>query len=184
MKPASHTQSTTSSNNFETVVTTADPSFAGSHPVVRAFDHFASTVTRWTGSPIVFCSAIVLVIVWALLGPVFHYSNGWQLVINTGTTIVTFLMVFLIQQSQNKDSVAVHLKLNELIASNRAADNQLIGVEDATEENLRKLAAYYAELADRAERGETAKPTTMPGHVAELLRADREKKIITEDPAI
>jgi len=165
---------------FETVSTTADTTFAGQHPVVRAFDRFASTVTRWTGSPVVFCSAFAVVILWGVLGPVFHYSNGWQLVINTGTTIVTFLMVFLIQQSQNKDSIAVHLKLNELIASHRSADNQLIGIEDAPEQSLRKLAAYYAELADQAEQG-AKKPETMPGHVAELLKAGRNQKIIVAD---
>ena len=168
---------------FQTVSTTANTSFAGQHPVIRAFDRFASTVTRWTGSPAVFCLATLLVIVWACLGPTFHYSSGWQLVINTGTTIVTFLMVFLIQQSQNKDSIAVHLKLNELIASQRSADNQLIGIEDAPEQSLRKLAAYYAELAERAEQG-ADKPDTMPGHVAELLQEGRSKKIIVDDPAI
>jgi low affinity Fe/Cu permease len=167
--------------SFETVVSTADPSFAGSHPLVRAFDRFASRVTRWTGSPVTFSLAILLVVVWAFLGPVFHYADGWQLVINTGTTIVTFLMVFLIQQSQNKDSVAVHLKLNELIASHESADNQLIGVEDASEENLRKLAAYYSDLADRAEKGESVKPSVMPGHIRDLLHRDQSKKIITAE---
>ncbi len=89
-------------------------------------------------------------IVWAVTGPLFHFSDGWQLVINTGTTIITFLMVFLIQQSQNKDSVAVHLKLNELLASHRAANDQLIGIEDASEDELRRLAAAYLRLASRA----------------------------------
>ncbi|WP_347557021.1 low affinity iron permease family protein [Robbsia sp. KACC 23696] len=176
-------EKTAKERGFETVSTTADTSFAATHPVVRAFDRFASAVTRWTGSPVVFCSAILLVIVWAITGPVFHYSNGWQLVINTGTTIVTFLMVFLIQQSQNKDSIAVHLKLNELIASHRAADNQLIGIEDAPEQSLRKLAAYYADLADLAEKG-AKKPETMQGHVADLLREDADRKIIVKDEPI
>ena len=85
-------------------------------------------------------------VVWAVTGPFFHYSENWQLVINTGTTIVTFVMVFLIQQSQNKDSVAVHLKLNELIASHRAASDKLIGIEDATEDELRILAAKYLKM--------------------------------------
>lgn len=93
----------------------------------RAFDSFASHVTRLAGSPLAFGIAVITVIAWAATGPLFHYSDGWQLVINTGTTIVTFLMVFLIQQSQNKDSVALHLKLNELLSSHRAANNQLIG---------------------------------------------------------
>jgi low affinity Fe/Cu permease len=86
-------------------------------------------------------------------GPVFHYPDDWQLVINTGTTIVTFLMVFLIQQSQNKDSVALHLKLNELIASHRAASNGMIGIEDASEEELRRLAAFYLSMSTRAPDG-------------------------------
>jgi low affinity Fe/Cu permease len=90
------------------------------------------------------------VLVWAVTGPLFHFSDGWQLVINTGTTIITFLMVFMIQQSQNKDSVAVHLKLNELLASHRAANNQLIGIEDASEDDLRRLAAAYLQLATKA----------------------------------
>lgn len=88
-----------------------------------------------------------MIVVWVVTGPVFHYSDGWQLVINTGTTIVTFLMVFLIQQSQNKDSVALHLKLNELISSHRQANNHMIGIEDATEAELRRLAAAYLRMA-------------------------------------
>src|SRR5450432_1543828 len=93
-------------------------------PLISMFDRFASAVTRGAGSPLAFSAALVVVIVWALCGPFFHYSENWQLIINTGTTIVTFLMVFLIQQSQNKDSVAIHLKLNELLASNRSASNR------------------------------------------------------------
>ena len=165
---------------IDTVTSTSDASFARPHPAIRLFDRFASLVTRWAGSPMMFCSAVFVVILWAVLGPVFHYSDGWQLVINTGTTIVTFLMVFLIQQSQNKDSVAVHLKLNELLASHKSADNQLIGIEDASEEQLRKLAAFYDSLAERAKQGETIKPETMPGHIAELLREDGSKKIVVE----
>ncbi|WP_144152203.1 low affinity iron permease family protein [Paraburkholderia sp. BCC1885] len=130
-----------------TVPDTASPAYAGRHPLTRAFDRFASLVTRWTGSPTAFCLAVLTVVVWVVTGPIFHYSDGWQLVINTGTTIVTFLMVFLIQQSQNKDSVAVHLKLNELLSSHRAANNHLIGIEDASEEELRRLAAAYLRLS-------------------------------------
>ena len=82
--------------------------------------------------------AVGVVIVWALLGPVFHFSDTWQLVINTGTTIVTFLMVFLIQRSQNKDSLAIHLKLNEIVAVLQGASNRLINVEDLTEQEVRR----------------------------------------------
>lgn len=115
-----------------------------------AFDHFASQVTRWAGSPGMFCSAVVVVLAWAVSGPLFHFSENWQLVINTGTTIVTFLMVFLIQQSQNKDSVAIHLKLNELLAANKEASNRMIGIEDLDEQDLRDVAAFYVRLAQRS----------------------------------
>jgi len=117
---------------------------------LAAFDRFASSVTRWAGSPLAFGCAFFTILVWALLGPVFHYSEDWQLLINTGTTIVTFLMVFLIQQSQNKDSVAVHLKLNELLAANRQASNRMIGIEQLEEQDLREVAGFYLRLAERA----------------------------------
>jgi low affinity Fe/Cu permease len=100
-----------------------------------------------SSSPAAFFIAVLNVLAWIVTGPIFHYSDGWQLVINTGTTIVTFLMVFLIQQSQNNDSVALHLKLNELLASHRAANNPLIGIEDVSEEELRRLAAAYLRLS-------------------------------------
>jgi low affinity Fe/Cu permease len=137
-------------DSLSTVPDTSSPAYAATHPVTRAFDTFASSVTRLAGSPVAFGVAAITVLVWAVTGPLFHFSDGWQLVINTGTTIITFLMVFLIQQSQNKDSVAVHLKLNELLASHRAANNQLIGIEDASEEELRRLAEAYLRLASKA----------------------------------
>ena len=90
------------------------------------------------------------VLIWGAVGPIFHFSEDWQLVINTGTTIITFLMVFLIQQSQNKDSVAVHLKLNELLASHRSASNRMIGIEALDEQDLREVASFYARLSERA----------------------------------
>jgi low affinity Fe/Cu permease len=148
-----NTQSGRSSiDALETVPDSSSPAYASHHPFTRIFDRFASLVTRFAGSPVAFGLAVITVIVWIVTGPIFHYSDGWQLVINTGTTIVTFLMVFLIQQSQNKDSVALHLKIDELIASHRAASNGMIGIEDASEEELRRLAAAYLRLsrADRA----------------------------------
>ena len=129
---------------------TNSASYAAHSPVLTAFDRFASRITRWVGSPLAFCLSLLTVVAWAALGPVFHYSEDWQLVINTGTTIVTFLMVFLIQQSQNKDSVALHLKLNELIASNRNASNRMIGIEELDEQDLHDVAQFYARLAERA----------------------------------
>jgi low affinity Fe/Cu permease len=94
--------------------------------------------------------AFVLIVLWALSGPIFHYSNTWQLVINTGTTIITFLMVFIIQQSQNKDTAAIQLKLNELIASNERASNRLIDIEDLTEEEILVLKKFYIKLSEKA----------------------------------
>jgi low affinity Fe/Cu permease len=115
------------------------------------FDHFSKKVTKATGSPFAFVLAFVIVIVWAVLGPVFGFSDTWQLVINTGTTIITFLMVFVIQQSQNKDTMALQLKLNELIASSEKASNRLVDIEDLTEAELDKLKRFYMELSDLAE---------------------------------
>jgi low affinity Fe/Cu permease len=123
-----------------------DPS-GWKHEVLCAFDRFASSVTRWTGSPLIFGLAVVLVLVWGMTGPIFAYSETWQLVINTGTTIVTFLMVFLIQQSQNKDSQAVHLKLDELLKAMTNARDEMIDIEDLTEEELKKLARQFKKVA-------------------------------------
>lgn len=135
---------------LHTVPDTASPAYAKRGSFTRMFDTFASVVTRWAGSPVAFSAAVFVVGAWIVSGPIFHYSDGWQLVINTGTTIITFLMVFLIQQSQNKDSVAVHLKLNELLASQKSANNRLIGIEDASEEDLRRIAQTYLQLAEEA----------------------------------
>ncbi len=115
------------------------------------FERFAALATRASGSSTGFVLAGFVVVAWALSGPAFGFSETWQLVINTGTTIVTFLMVFLIQHSQNKDSRAVHLKLNELIASHEYASNRLVAIEDLDEESLRKLHDYYCALAALAE---------------------------------
>jgi low affinity Fe/Cu permease len=117
-----------------------------------AFDKFSTAVTKATGSPTAFLIAVVIVVVWSVTGPIFNYSDTWQLVINTGTTIVTFLMVFLIQQSQNKDTVALQLKLNELIACNEKASNRLIDIEDLTDEELQVLKKFYIKLSDLAEK--------------------------------
>ncbi|SAI70303.1 Predicted small integral membrane protein [Bordetella ansorpii] len=123
---------------------------ASQHPVHHAFDRFASAVSRWTGSPASFCLALVVVIAWAVSGPIFGFTDTWQLVINTGTTIVTFLMVFLIQQSQNKDSKALQMKLDELLFALKGADDDVIDAEDLDEDSLDKLARHYAGLAKHA----------------------------------
>jgi low affinity Fe/Cu permease len=117
----------------------------------RAFERFAHLATRFTGSVPAFALALGIVLVWAITGPIFHFSDTWQLVINTGTTIVTFLMVFLIQQTQNKDGLAIQLKLNELVAALEGASNRLISVEDLTSEELEILRAHYQLLAKRAQ---------------------------------
>ncbi|MGF7232826.1 low affinity iron permease family protein [Arachidicoccus sp.] len=116
------------------------------------FDAFATKITHITGSSWAFLVALMIIIIWGITGPIFQYSDTWQLVINTGTTIVTFLMVFVIQQSQNKDTLAVHLKLNELIAANEKASNRLIDVEDLTEEELEILKKYYITLSNISKR--------------------------------
>jgi len=139
--------------------TTTSAYYAERSPLLTKFDHFASRITRWAGSPAAFCAALLAVLIWGAVGPVFHFSENWQLVINTGTTIVTFLMVFLIQQSQNKDSVAVHLKLNELLASSRNASNRMIGIEDLDEQDLRDVATFYLRLSERAKASGTKKET-------------------------
>ncbi|MCE3281475.1 MAG: putative small integral rane protein [Chitinophagaceae bacterium] len=117
----------------------------------RFFDKFSTRVTKITGSLWAFIVAVVLILVWALTGPLFGFSDTWQLVINTGTTIVTFLMVFIIQQTQNKDTTAIHLKLNELIASNKMASNRLVDAEDLTDEELQVLKKFYVRLGNLAE---------------------------------
>ena len=114
------------------------------------FERFASSATRWTGSTSAFMLAAASIVVWMITGPLFHWSDTWQLVANTFTTIVTFLMVFLIQRTQNKDSLAIQLKLNEVVAAIEGASNRLISVEDLSEAELRTLHAHYAKLAEMA----------------------------------
>jgi len=115
-------------------------------------EQISTAVTRWTGSTQAFSAAALVIVVWAALGPVFHYSDTWQLVINTGTTIVTFLMVFLIQRSQNKDSLAIHIKLNEIVAALEGASNRLIDVEALSEKDLATLHTHFRELAALARK--------------------------------
>src|SRR5919199_5773820 len=115
-------------------------------------ERFSHLATKWTGSSWAFIIALAIIIVWAVTGPIFKFSDTWQLVINTGTTIVTFLMVFLIQRTQNKDSLAIHLKLNEIVAALEGASNRLIDVEDLSEKDVELLHKHYAELAQLAKK--------------------------------
>jgi low affinity Fe/Cu permease len=116
------------------------------------FEDLAARVTRFTGTPAAFIIALLIIILWGVTGPVFHYSDTWQLVINTGTTIITFLMVFVIQQTQNKDSMAMQLKLNELIASQEKASNRLIDIEDLSQEELDMIKNFYIKLSKLAKK--------------------------------
>jgi len=123
--------------------------------ITDLFHRFASATSRVVGSPWSFAAACAIVLGWAVLGPRFGYSDTWQLVINTGTTIVTFLVVFLIQNTQNRDAAAVHLKLDELIRAVKGARNRLVDLEELSEEELEKLRAEFQQLHERARTGST-----------------------------
>jgi low affinity Fe/Cu permease len=123
------------------------------HPGIdTAFAKFASRVASWSGSPTAVITAILLIVMWAVTGPLFGFSDFWQLTINTGTTIVTFLMVFIIQNSQNRDSRAVQIKLDELIRATTHAHNSLLDLEELTEADLEKFRAHYCRLARHARK--------------------------------
>jgi low affinity Fe/Cu permease len=121
----------------------------GASPTLAAhFAKFAQATALWTGHPLAFLLAMAVVFIWIVTGPIFHYSDTWQLVINTGTTIVTFLMVFLIQNSQNRDGLALQLKLSELVLAMKGAKNKFAAIEDLSDEELAKL---HDECRARAE---------------------------------
>lgn len=115
-------------------------------------ERFSQKATKATGTSKAFIIALTVIVVWGFTGPIFHFSDTWQLVINTGTTIVTFLMVFLIQRTQNKDALAIHLKLNEIVAALEGSSNRLIDVEDLTEEEIETLHRHYQTLARMAKK--------------------------------
>lgn len=119
------------------------------------FEKIATRVSKATGSTAAFSCALLIVLLWAIAGPFFHYSETWQLVINTGTTIITFLMVFLIQKAQNKDSLAIQLKLNELVASHEYASNRLVDIEQMTEEEMIVIQKYYSQLSELTKNDES-----------------------------
>lgn len=121
----------------------------------NTFEKLASKATKATGSTTAICSAFLIVIIWALCGPIFHYSEDWQLIINTGTTIITFLMVFLIQKAQNKDGLAIQLKLNELVASHEFASNRLVDIEGMTEDEMLVIQKYYTRLSSLSAKEES-----------------------------
>jgi low affinity Fe/Cu permease len=127
---------------------------------------FAQAVTKWTGSTPAFATAAMAVVVWAVIGPIFHYSDTWQLVMNTTSSIVTFLMVFLIQRSQNKDALAIHVKLNEIVKAVEGASNRIVNVEDLSEAELLRLESRYQTFAKRVAEG------AVPGATAEPRISD------------
>ncbi len=122
------------------------------NPISLMLERFSRKATEATGTSAAFIIAVLVIVVWIITGPLFHFSDTWQLVINTGTTIVTFMMVFLIQRSQNKDALAIHLKLNEIVAALEGASNRLIDVEDLTEGEIKTLHAHYQRLVALAKK--------------------------------
>lgn len=120
----------------------------------QRFERISTAATSWTGSTPALLAAVGMLAIWLLTGPVFHFSDTWQLVMNTITSIITFIMVFLIQRTQNKDSLAVQLKLNEIVAAVQGASNRLIDVEDMSESELKVLHKFYRQLAEMAKKDE------------------------------
>lgn len=142
----------------------AEEKQGGSEPLREKFRRFAHTTSQIAGSPWAFILAAAVIIAWALTGPLFHYSDTWQLVINTGTTIVTFLIVFLIQNTQNRDTRAVHLKLDELIRALKGARNQLVSLEDMSDEELDKLQEEFQRVCGIRKTKQQTKAESSAGH--------------------
>jgi low affinity Fe/Cu permease len=143
------------------------------------FERFATNVTKVTGSTGAFIIAFMLVIIWGATGPLFHYSDSWQMVINTGTTIITFLMVFLIQKAQNKDSLAIQLKLNELVAAHEFASNRLVNVENMSEEEMKTIQKYYSTLSTLTKKDESLQQSHSidEADAMNTIKKEREKDI-------
>jgi low affinity Fe/Cu permease len=144
--------------------------------VSELLEKFSYQATRATGTSLAFILAVLVIIVWGITGPIFHYSDTWQLVINTGTTIVTFLMVFLIQRAQNKDALAIHLKLNEIVAALEGASNRLIDVEDLSEPEINALRSYYKRLIELARTDDVLTTTHSIEEAAERHGTKYKKK--------
>jgi low affinity Fe/Cu permease len=125
---------------------------SGGTNMSKWFSHFASRAAHWAGHYLAFLAAVLVIVIWAATGPFFKFSSTWQLVINTGTTIITFLMVFLIQNSQNRDAMAMHLKLDELLRAVTEADDEMMSAEDDDEKQLRKLKEDYMKLSEEHKR--------------------------------
>jgi low affinity Fe/Cu permease len=149
----------------------------------RGLERASQAVTHWTGSSRAFALAVVVIAVWLATGPLFHYSDTWQLVINTGTTIVTFLMVFLIQRAQNKDALAIQLKLNEIVAAIQGASNRLIAVEELSEPELNALHEHYCRLAEMAKRDTDLLRSHSVEEAEQRHRRKHAKPAVPADPA-
>lgn len=143
-------------------------------PLKKFFNKFSTAVTKATGKPVTFIIAITIIIVWGLSGPIFNYSDTWQLIINTGTTIITFLMVFVIQHSQNKDTAALQVKLDELIAAS-GSSNELIDVEALDEDELDALKEFYSNLRSKGNKKLKNAPTEEKIRSGEQQKNTRKK---------
>lgn len=149
----------------------------------NAFEKFAGQSAKATGSTTAFCIALAAIVIWGCTGPLYNFSETWQLIINTGTTIVTFLMVFLIQKAQNKDSLAIQLKLNELVASHEFASNRLVDIEDMTEEEMETIKKYYKHLSKIAQLRDESLQCSHSIEEAEELQDYKIKKKKSRDVA-
>lgn len=143
---------------------------------IGIFEKFSINVTKVAGSTSAFICAFIIVIVWAVSGPFFHYSENWQLVINTGTTIITFLMVFLIQKAQNKDSLAIQLKLNELVAAHEFASNRLVNVENLSEDEMKVIQKYYSGLSEMTKKDESLQQSHSIDEAENLSEIKKERE--------
>jgi low affinity Fe/Cu permease len=150
----------------------------------HALEGLAHRAMEWAGGSWAFGVAFATIVLWALTGPVFGFSDTWQLVINTGTTVITFLMVFLIQRSQNKDARAVHLKLNEIVAALQGASNRLINVEDLTETEIRLLHEHYQRLVTMAKRDVSLTESHSVEEAEERHRSKARLRKLAADPGV
>jgi low affinity Fe/Cu permease len=156
--------------------------------IATSFTRFAKWTARTSGHPSTFAVAAAVIIIWAATGPIFHFSDTWQLVINTGTTVVTFLMVFLIQNTQNRDGAAMQIKLDELIRAVHGARNTVLNLEEMTEEELEQLKRHYLELAEQARaklqsgavKSKRGSPKTHEGDQAEMGKSPASGKASTK----
>src|SRR5215469_7446230 len=146
------------------------------------FGHFATSASNWLGSRWAFVLAILIIVIWGVTGPVFHYSDTWQLIINTGTTIVTFIMVFLIQNTQNRDAKAINLKLNEIIRSIGKAQNDLIDIEKLSDEELDRLAEQYERIRQHAELRRKRKHESLQQEIKLQVKSEVKDELKKEVP--